>query len=117
MAYTNVVGMKEFDFPTDEGRAETILNPEINAGIQLNSLLKRIVFGWRSRQFLDIVFSKLINRETKVHYRRTPLERAEWIAPFLYYDTDPYAVTINGEIVWLVNAFTSTDRYPYSTQE
>lgn len=117
MAYTNVLGMKEFDFPTDEGRAETILDPDINSGIQLNSLLKRLVFGWRSRQFFDIVFSKLISRETRVHYRRTPLERAEWIAPFLYYDTDPYAVTINEEIVWLVNAFTSTDRYPYSKRE
>ncbi len=117
MAYTNVVGMKEFDFPTDEGRAETILDPEINAGVQLNSLLKRIVFGWRSRQFFDILFSNLISPDTRVLYRRTPLERAEWIAPFLYYDTNPYAVTINGEIVWLVNAFTSTDRYPYSKLE
>lgn len=117
MAYTNVVDMQEFDFPTDEGRAETVLAPDVNAGIQLSSLFKRLVFGWRSKQFFDIVFSKLIGRETRVHYRRTPLERAEWIAPFLYYDTDPHAVTVNGEIVWLVNAFTSTDRYPYSKQE
>jgi len=45
------------------------------------------------------------------------LERAEWVAPFLYYDTNPYAVTVNGEIVWLVNAFTSTDMYPSSKRE
>ena len=117
MAYTNVIDMMEFDYPTDEGRAETILAPEINAGVQLNSLLKRLVFGWRSRQFFDIVFSKLISSDTRVHYRRTPLERAEWIAPFLYYDTDPHAVAVNDEIIWLVNAFTSTDRYPYSKLE
>ncbi|TDJ49777.1 MAG: hypothetical protein E2O48_00265 [Gemmatimonadetes bacterium] len=117
MAYTNVRQMKEFDYPTDEGRAEIVLAPEVQAGIPLNSLLKRLVFGWRSRQFLDIVFSRLIGPETRVHYRRTPLERVEWVAPFLYYDTDPYAVAVNGGIVWIVNALTSTDRYPYAKRE
>lgn len=114
MAYTNVRNMQEFDYPTDEGRAETVLPMNVEAGITMNSLLKRLVFGWRSRQFFDILFSKLIGPDTRVHYRRTPLERVEWVAPFLYYDTDPYAVTVNGGILWIVNAFTSTDRYPYS---
>lgn len=117
MAYTNVRNMREFDYPTDEGRAETVLPSNVEAGVYLNSLLRRIVFGWRSRQFLEIVFSRLIGPETRVHYYRTPITRLARIAPFLFYDTDPYAVATNGGIQWMVNAFTSTDRYPYSKQE
>ncbi len=117
MAYTNVRQIKEFDYPTDEGRAETVLSPDVEAGIPINSLLRRLVFGWRSRQFFDIVFSKLIGPETRVHYNRTPIGRLDQIAPFLYFDTDPYAVTVNGGIVWMVNCLTSTDGYPYSKIE
>jgi len=117
MAYTNVRQMQEFDYPTDEGRAETVLPASVEAGVHLNSLLRRIVFGWRSRQFLEIVFSRLIGPETRVHYYRTPIGRLARIAPFLFYDSDPYAVIVNGRIVWMVNVFTSTDRYPYSKQE
>ncbi len=117
MAYTNVRDMQEFDYPTDEGRAETVLPSDVEAGVYLNSLLRRIVFGWRSRQFFEIVFSTLIGPETRVHYYRTPIGRLARIAPFLFYDTDPYAVATNGGIQWMVNAFTSTDRYPYSKRE
>ncbi len=104
----------EFDFPTDEGRAEVILAPNVNAGVPINSLLKRLVFGWRSRQFFDVLFSKLIGDETRVHYYRMPLERAARIAPFLYLDSDPWAVVVDGGITWIVNGITTTDRYPYS---
>ncbi len=114
MAYTNVEGMLEFDFPTDEGRAEIELPEAAGTGVQLNSLLRRMVFGWRSGQFFEIVFSRLIDDDTRVHYFRKPLERLARVAPFLYFDTDPYAVAADGRIIWIANALTSTDRYPYS---
>ena len=117
MAYSNVRNMKELDFPTEEGRAEVILPPDVNAGVHINSLLKRLVFGWQSGQFWDILFSRLIGDETRVHYYRMPLDRVSRIAPFLYLDSDPWAVAVDGGISWLLNGITYTDRYPYSKLE
>ncbi|HUG93220.1 MAG TPA: UPF0182 family protein [Planctomycetaceae bacterium] len=117
MAYSNVRQLKEFDFPTDEGRAENILPDDVNAGVRMDSLLKRVVFGWRSGQFFEIVFSRLIGPETRVHYFRTPIERLERVAPFLFYDTNPFAVTIDGRIVWMVNGMTTSRHFPYSKRE
>ncbi len=114
LAYSNVRRMMEFDFPTDEGRAEMTLPPDVNAGVPINSLLKRLVFGWQSRQFFDILFSQLIGDETRVHYYRMPLDRVNKVAPFLYVDSDPWAVAVGGGVTWLLNGMTVSDRYPYS---
>ncbi len=117
MAYSNVRNMKEFDFPTDEGRAEVILPPDVNAGVHMNSLLKRLVFGWQSGQFWDILFSRLIGDETRGHYYRMPLDRVSRIAPFLYLDSDPWAVAVDGAIRRLLTGSTYTDLDPYSYRE
>lgn len=117
MAYTNVRRLKEFDYPTDEGRAEMELPPDVRSGVHLDSFLKRLVFGWRSRQFFEIVFSDLIGAETRVHYYRTPLGRLGRLAPFLYFDTDPWAVAAGGRVLWMANGLTHTDRYPYSRRQ
>ncbi|MHC4670113.1 MAG: UPF0182 family protein, partial [Planctomycetota bacterium] len=114
MAYSNVRKMTELDYPTDEGRAVMTFPQDVKAGVKLDSLLKRLVFGYKSGQFFEIVFSELIDDDTRVHYYRTPIERLERVAPFLYYDTDPFAVVTNGGITWMVNGMTYADRYPYS---
>jgi uncharacterized protein len=77
-------------------------------------LLKRIVFGWRSGEFWEMVFSTLITPETRIHYDRQPLHRLQRVAPFLYLEANPYASIVEGEITWLVNAVTASDYYPYS---
>jgi uncharacterized membrane protein (UPF0182 family) len=56
----------------------------------------------------------LITSETRVHYFRTPLERVERLAPFLFADGDPYAVNADGKVTWMVNGISTADRYPYS---
>lgn len=117
MAYTNARHINELDYPTEQGRATVRFPRNVKAGVNIDSLLKRLVFGWKSRQTLDILFSELITSDTRVHYYRTPLERVERIAPFLYFDTDPYAVAADGGIKWMVNGITTTDRYPYSRRE
>lgn len=114
MAYSNIKGMTEFDFPTDEGRSILSLPDDIKSGVNLDNLWKRIVFGWRSGQFFEIVFSDLIDAKTRVHYFRTPLERIERLVPFLYLDTNPYAVVGEENIYWMINAISTTDQYPYS---
>lgn len=117
MAYVNVKNMKEFDYPTEQGRAEVELPKEVKSGVAIDSLWKKIVIGWRSSQLFDIVFSSLIEDGTRVIYSRPPIERLERIAPFLHYDTNNYASNIDGRITWIVNAMTTSDLYPYSKRE
>ncbi len=114
MAFSNVQQVGELDYPTDEGRATNTLEPGDATSVPIDSLLKRAVLGWRSGQFSQVVFSDIIGPETSVHYYRTPLERIERLAPFLYLDSDPFAVAADGRIVWMVNGMTTSDRYPYS---
>ncbi len=117
MAVSNVRDMAELDYPTAQGRAENVLPADFPAGVQVNSLIKRIVFGWQSGEFWEMIFSSLITRETRLHIHRQPLKRLEQIAPFLYFESDPYATVVNGDITWLVNAVTASDQYPYSKHE
>jgi uncharacterized protein len=117
MAFSNVHEMKELDYPTDQDRAEIFLPETEKTGVRIDSLWKRIVFGWRSGKFFEIVFSDLIKPNTRVHYIRTPVDRLARVAPFLFYDSNPYAVAVDGRIVWIVNGMTTTDRYPYSLIE
>jgi uncharacterized protein len=117
MAFSNARGIQELDYPTEEGRAETVYPPDVNSGVPIDSFLKRLVIGWRSGVSFDIWFSDLLGSETRVHYYRPPLDRVERIAPFLYLDTNPYAVVHDDGIVWLINAITTSDRYPYSMLE
>jgi uncharacterized membrane protein (UPF0182 family) len=114
VAFSNLSSIREHDYPTEQGRAETFFPEDVEAGVRMDSLLKRIVFGLGSGSFLDIVFSDLVTDSSRVHYVRTPLERVERVAPFLYLDSDPFAVAADGRVVWMVNGLTTTDRYPYS---
>ncbi len=116
MAYSNLREIQEHDRPTDQGREQITFDEDVDAGVKLDSWFKRVVFGWKSRQFVDIVASDLINEDSRVHYYRTPLERVEHLAPFLYNDTDPYAVNRGDGISWMVNSMTTSNNYPYSAR-
>ncbi len=117
VCFSNVRNMKELDYPTDQDRAELWLPADVKTGVKIDSLLKRMVFGWRSGKFFDLVFSGLITDETRIHFNRTPVERLERVAPFLYYDSNPYAVVVDGQLTWMVNGMTTSNSYPYSLHE
>ncbi|MEW6776515.1 MAG: UPF0182 family protein [Bdellovibrionota bacterium] len=114
MAYSNIKDVQELDYPTAQDRATLELPQEQGTGIHLDSLIKRLAFGWRSGQFFEVVFSDLITDDSRVHYFRSPLDRLDRVAPFLYYDASAYAVAADGKIVWMVNALSTSNMYPYS---
>ena len=58
--------------------------------------------------------SSLITKESQILLHRDVRSRVEKIAPFLHLDADPYAVVVNGQVKWVVDAFTTTNRYPYA---
>ncbi|OGO50666.1 MAG: hypothetical protein A2148_03285 [Chloroflexi bacterium RBG_16_68_14] len=104
---------EEFDYPIGEEAATTRFEGE--GGVRLSSFLRRIVYAW---EFADtnILISDALNDESRVLYRRNIRERIEAIAPFLRLDFDPYLVVADGQLFWVQDAYTHTDRYPYSTR-
>jgi uncharacterized membrane protein (UPF0182 family) len=120
IGFSNVRGLAELDFPTAQDRADVVLPTDVDAGIRMDSWLKRLAFAWGTRElfglqsFVDLAMSDLITHDTRIHYRRQPLDRLATVAPFLFLDADPYAVATGDGITWMVNGMTVTDRYPYS---
>ena len=84
-------------------------------GVKLSSTFRRLAYAW---QFADIniLLSDQISSDTKIQYRRQISTRVKTLAPFLTMDDDPYPVVDSaGKLWWLQDAFTTTNRYPYSS--
>ncbi|MGQ0571198.1 MAG: UPF0182 family protein, partial [Armatimonadota bacterium] len=71
------------------------------------------LFAWRFRD-INILLSDAITPESVILYHRNITERVSRLAPFLRLDGDPYAVVADGRLYWILDAYTHTDRYPYS---
>jgi len=100
----------EFDYPS--GDSNVYCNYEGTGGIRL-TLLNRLLFTVK-QQNLKILISANINSDSKILWNRNIMDRVRKIAPFLSYDTDPYVVTVDGQIFWIIDAYTMSDKYPYS---
>lgn len=114
MAFSNVDRMLELDYPTEEDRAEIFLEEGETSAVAVDSLLKRLAFGWRSGRLIEFVFSGLITNDTRIHFYRRPIERLERVAPFLFFDSNAYAVSADGRIQWMVNGMSTSDQFPYA---
>jgi len=102
----------EFSYPTSEGNVYTTY--EGSGGVRLDSLLKRAVFSLKFRTE-KILLSSDISGESKILYYRNILERVRATAPFLLFDQDPYLiVTKEGRLLWIADAYTVSNRMPYS---
>jgi uncharacterized membrane protein (UPF0182 family) len=105
-------GMEEFNYPGPEGPVYTHYKGE--GGVQLKSFFRRLIYAW---QFMDIniLISGEINPDSLIQYRRTVQERFATVTPFLMRDREAYSVVADGRLFWIQDAYTVTDRYPYST--
>ncbi|MGI6727138.1 MAG: UPF0182 family protein [Anaerovoracaceae bacterium] len=101
---------KEFDYPS--GSKNVYTTYEGDAGINLN-LFNRAMFALREKS-LKILVSNIISKDSKIIINRNIKERIQTIAPFLSYDADPYIVTANGKLYWMLDAYTYSSYYPYS---
>ncbi len=87
-----------------------------SGGVRIDSLVKRVIYSWRFDSY-RLLFSGYITRESRVLFRRDITARLNRVAPFLRFDRDPYAVlTGEGSLVYIVDAYTVSDRYPYSEE-
>jgi uncharacterized membrane protein (UPF0182 family) len=102
----------EFSYPTATGNINTTYAGK--GGVPVDSLLKKVLFAARFGTE-KILLSSDITRESRIIYNRNINERVRAVAPFLRFDGDPYmVVTANGSLKWIIDAYTSSDRLPYS---
>ena len=83
------------------------------AGIGFDGVLRRLAMAINFGEF-NLFGSNLITNESEMLLVRDVRERVAKIAPFLHFDDDPYPVVVDGEIKWVIDAFTTTNRYPYA---
>lgn len=115
---TNIRDLKELDYPTEQSRAEFTLPGDVKDGIPVSSIFRRIIFAFHTKDLTAFLFSSYIDTaRTKVHLRRTPVLRARSIAPFLFIDTNSFAFIADKKVLWMTNALTVSDMYPYSYRE
>lgn len=100
----------EFDYP--DGNSNKYTQYEGNAGIKLN-MLNRFMFAVRERS-LKMLVSGNIKSDSKILINRNIKARVQEIMPYLEYDSDPYMITEDGNLYWIIDAYTHTTMYPYS---
>lgn len=107
-------GSKEFDYPKGEENVYSTYTG--TGGVQIDSPIRKLFYSIYFGS-LKLLLSSDIKSETRVMYARNVKERVEKIAPFLTFDRDPYMVVADGKLSWILDAYTLTDRYPYSQQQ
>jgi len=105
---------QEFNYP--QGQTNNLTSYQGDGGIVVGGLLRRIVLAFDRGDLGKLPFSDDVNAQSRLLMRRNLRERVSTLAPFLTYDQDPYIVVgEDGRLSWVMDAFTTSDQYPYST--
>lgn len=100
----------EFDYPQGDNNQEVVYTG--TAGIQM-SFINKLAFSLYHGS-PELLLANEVTGDSKMIIRRNIIERISTIAPFLTYDSDPYLVISEGRLFWIVDAFTKSNKYPYS---
>ena len=111
--------VRELDFPSGEENVYTVYDG--TGGIKIGNYLRRVLFAEYLKDW-QMLFAQNFTPDTRLLFRRNIRQRIKAIAPFLNYDRDPYLVAAKIEenkntqsnLFWIVDAYTTSDRYPYS---
>ena len=108
---TNIIP-GEFDYPYGDQNKYTKYSG--NGGIVLDSILKKLLYSISFKD-INILISSNINKDSRILYMRNIKEMVRKLTPFLEFDNDPYLVLADGRLFWFMDAYTMSDRFPYST--
>ena len=112
VAVTNTKNKSEYDY-TDNSGVEHVNNYDGNSGIQVG-FWDRLILAVKNRD-IRLAMSTSVNSESKILTNRNIIKRAKAVLPNLIYDENPYTVVDNGQIYWVLDGYTVSDKYPYST--
>ncbi|MER5772724.1 UPF0182 family protein [Streptomyces sp. NPDC002039] len=111
----SIVGgpQKELDYSDDKGEKETSYKGD--SGVNLDNAINRAAYALSFSE-PQILYSGAIGEGSRILYHRTPKERVEAVAPWLTIDGAPYPAVVDGRIKWIVDAYTTTNGYPYASR-
>ena len=109
-----ITGSKTSEFDYSMGDESQYKNYEGNGGVSIKSFFRKLIYSWEFAD-LNILISDQLSDESKIQYQRDVVSRFETLTPFLTPDSDPYIVVADGKLYWILDAYTTTNRYPYST--
>ena len=112
VAVTNSKNKSEYDY-TDSDGVEHVNNYDGNSGIQVG-FWDRLILAIKNRD-IRLAMTSSISSESKILTNRNIIKRAKAVLPNLIYDENPYTVVDDGKIYWVLDAYTVSDKYPYST--
>jgi uncharacterized membrane protein (UPF0182 family) len=98
---------------TNSGGATKATTYQGKAGVKVSSFLRKTALALRFGDW-NLLVSGQVTNNSRVIYVRDIKQRVQTIAPFLKYDSDPYPVVVDGRIQWVLDAYTTTNNYPYS---
>ncbi|HEX4777971.1 MAG TPA: UPF0182 family protein [Acidimicrobiia bacterium] len=102
----------EFDYPR-QGRADATTRYSGSGGVEMSSWLRRAAFALRYNDF-NLFISGQVTGNSRILFDRDITLRVKKAAPFLKFDADPYPVILDGRMLWVLDGYTATDRYPYA---
>ncbi|MEV4774265.1 UPF0182 family protein [Microbacterium sp. LWH12-1.2] len=106
----------EIDYPRGkDGSNETKTTFEGDGGPSIGNTFTKLLYALKF-QSEQILFSNLVNEESQILYDRDPTTRVQKVAPYLELDSDPYPSVVDGRIVWIVDGYTTSSTYPYSSK-
>jgi uncharacterized membrane protein (UPF0182 family) len=108
-------GTRELDYEGGPGAGEQRFTYDGRGGIRVGGFVQRLLLAWRYRD-VNLLISGLIGADSRIMIHRDITDRVPRAAPFLLFDGDPYSAIVDGRLVWIWDAYTTTAAYPYSQQ-
>jgi len=103
---------QEFDYPSGDKNVYTTY--EGDEGIRINSFTRKLLFAWTLKDYKMLLSSDITN-DSQILMNRNIIDRVSKVAPYLGFDSDPYIViNDDGKLYWILDAYTYTNKYPYS---
>ena len=101
----------EFDYP--QGNTNAFTKYDGTGGVSISGLVRKLAYAYDLNSF-KILISNYFTDNSRIHYYREIRERVSHVAPFLRFDSDPYITLIDGRLQWIIDAYTTSDRFPYA---
>ncbi|MGF1587989.1 MAG: UPF0182 family protein [Pleurocapsa sp.] len=101
----------EFDYPQGDENAFTTYDGV--GGVPIPNWRRKLAYAY-DLSSLKILISNYFTADSRIHYYRQIKKRVSHVAPFLQLDSDPYITLIDGRLQWIIDAYTKSDRFPYS---
>lgn len=106
----------ELNFEDPNTQEQVLTEYDGEAGVAINSFLRRIAFALRFSDY-NLVLTNLLRDDSRIIFNRQITERVRQVAPFLEFDSTPYPVVADGRVTWVIDAYTTSNGYPYSERQ